>query len=65
MAGDRACSSSCAFRRDIPPLAHRSVLIVVPQIRVLNPGMMSPLGPFSLKRTVFFLRQQHFSLTGL
>ena len=44
---------------------YRSVLIVVPQIRRLDPGMMSFLGPFSLKRTVFFLRQQHFSLAGL
>ena len=65
MAGDRTCSFSCAFCHDFCSLAYRSAAIVALQIRVLIPGGVSPLDPFSLKRTVFFLRQQCFSLAGL
>ena len=36
-----------AFRRDSPPLALSFSFGAVPQIRWLNPGRMSPLGPFS------------------
>ena len=62
---DGACSFSCAFCHDFRPLAYRSASIVALQIRLLIPGGVSPLDPFSLKRTVFSLRQQCLPFAGL